>query len=166
MSELASENVRRTLPIKYLIGILILVVDDRGGILYLLFCLLARISPLCPLADDSGHPSAMIPKPYLNISIFRQWLIIWWKNLPATLIRLLKKKGLGQRPEEDDVTRLMRSLTRKFARFIAPKILCRWSRKSSRDWKNICLNSIPCKRRRCRRYHPRLKFNRMTVWPM
>ena len=50
-------------------------------------------------------------------------MIIWWKNLPATWIRWFLQKGLGATPGEDDVSRLARSLTKKFARFLAPKMV-------------------------------------------
>jgi hypothetical protein len=36
---------------------------------------------------------------------------------------MLQKKGLGAAPQEDDVSRLVRSLTKKFARFMAPKMV-------------------------------------------
>ncbi len=35
----------------------------------------------------------------------------------------LLNKGFGATPEEDDVSRLARSLTKKFARFITPKVI-------------------------------------------
>ena len=34
-----------------------------------------------------------------------------------------QQKGLGATPEEDDVSRLARSLTKKFARFLTPKVI-------------------------------------------
>jgi hypothetical protein len=36
---------------------------------------------------------------------------------------LLLKKGFGATPEEDDVSKLVRGLTKKFARFLAPKVV-------------------------------------------
>ena len=122
MSELASENVRRTLPIKYLIGLLILIIVIGVGVAVYYFSYW-RESPRYALwkmvrAIQANDTKTLFH--YIDLQAIGDNLVEKSSN---DVDSLLEKKGLGAAPEEDDASRLMRSLARKFARFIAPKIL-------------------------------------------
>ncbi len=52
----------------------------------------------------------------------------------------LLNKGFGGTSEEDDVSRLARSLTKKFARFITPKVIAALEPQLKRASKNISQN--------------------------
>ncbi len=121
MSELASENVRRTFPAKYLISLLILVVVGLGfGIYYYSYW---RESPRYALwqmvrAIQANDTKTLFQ--YVDLQSITDNLV---EKSSQDVDSLLEKKGLGAAPQEDDVSRLVRSLSKKFARFIAPKIL-------------------------------------------
>jgi Protein of unknown function (DUF2939) len=122
MSELASENVRRTLPLKYLIGLLILIVVIGAGFAVYYFSYW-RESPRFALwkmvrAIQANDTKTLFQ--YIDLPAIADNLVEKSSN---DVDSLLEKKGFGAAPGEDDASRLVRSLTRKFARFIAPKIL-------------------------------------------
>jgi hypothetical protein len=122
MSELASENFRRTFPLKYLIGLLVLVVVIGAGFTVYYFSYW-RESPRYALwkmvrAIQANDTKTLFQ--YIDLQAITDNLV---EKSSRDVDSLLEKKGLGATPQEDDVSRLVRSLSKKFARFIAPKIL-------------------------------------------
>jgi Protein of unknown function (DUF2939) len=122
MSDLASENVRRTFPLKYLIGLLVLIVVIGAGLAVYYFSYW-RESPRYALwkmvrAIQANDTKTLFQ--YIDLQAITDNLV---EKSSRDVDSLLEKKGLGATPQEDDVSRLVRSLSKKFARFIAPKIL-------------------------------------------
>jgi hypothetical protein len=122
MSELASENVRRSYPVKYLIGLLIFIALLGIGYAVYYFSYW-RESPRYALwkivrAIQANDTETLFQ--YIDLQSLTDNLLA---KSSGDIDSLLEKKGLGVTPEEDDVSRLVRGLTKKFARFIAPKII-------------------------------------------
>lgn len=122
MGELASENVRRRLPVKYLVALLlfITVMAVGSGIYYFVFW---RESPRYALwqmmrAIQSNDTNTLFQ--YIDLQAVADNLV---EKSAGDVDSFLLKKGFGASPEEDDVSRLVRSLTKKFARFVAPKVV-------------------------------------------
>jgi hypothetical protein len=122
MSELASENFRRTLPVKYLVVFLIIaaIIGVGSGIYYFAYW---RESPRYALwqmvrAIQANDTQTLFQ--YVDLQAVADNLV---EKSSGDVDSFLLKKGLGATPEEDDVSRLVRSLTKKFARFIAPKVV-------------------------------------------
>jgi hypothetical protein len=122
MSEFASENVRRTVPIKYLVGILILIAMTGVGfcIYYFAYWQESPRYALWQMVRAIQRNDTKTLFKYIDLQAVADNLV---EKSSGEVDSLLQKKGLGPTPEEDDVTRLVRSLTKKFAKFIAPKVL-------------------------------------------
>jgi hypothetical protein len=75
MSELATENIRRTFPMKYLVGLLVLVaiIGIGFGIYYFIYW---QESPRYALWQMVPSRNAMSNTLFKFIDL-RQWLIIW-----------------------------------------------------------------------------------------
>jgi Protein of unknown function (DUF2939) len=122
MSELASENVRRTLPIKYLVGIIILITMSGVGfcIYYFAYWQASPRYALWQMVRAIQRNDTKTLFKYIDLQAVADNLV---EKSAGDVDSLLQKKGLGPTKEEDDVSRLVRSLTKKFAKFIAPKVL-------------------------------------------
>jgi hypothetical protein len=122
MSELASENTRRTKSGKLVLALLalIVIIGAGSGIYYFTYW---RESPRYALwqmvrAIQANDTKTLFQ--YIDLQAVADNLV---EKSTGDVESLLQKKGLGATPEEDDVSRLVRSLTKKFARFLAPKVV-------------------------------------------
>jgi len=122
MSELATENIRRTFPMKYLIGLLVLVaiIGIGFGIYYFIYWQESPRHALWQMVRAIQRNDTQTLFKFIDLQSVADNLV---EKSSGEVDLFLEKKGLGAAPEEDDVTRLVRSLSRKFAKFIAPKIL-------------------------------------------
>jgi hypothetical protein len=122
MSELASENVRRTLPIKYLIGILLLLIVSGVGfcIYYFAYWQESPRYALWQMVRAIQRNDTKTLFKYIDLQAVADNLV---EQSAGDVDSILQKKGLGPDQQEDDVSRLVRSLTKKFAKFIAPKVV-------------------------------------------
>lgn len=122
MSGLASENMRRGRPNIYVLGLIagVIIIGLGVGIYYFAFW---RESPRYALwqivrAIQANDTQKVFQ--YIDLQAVADNLV---ENSSGDLEALLLRKGFGPSPEEDDVSRLVRSLTKKFAKFMAPKVV-------------------------------------------
>lgn len=122
MSGLASENVRRSSYLKYLIGLFITVAVAGIGFAVYYFSYWQE-SPRAALwkivrAIQANDTKTLFH--YIDLQSITDNLVT---QSSRDVDSLLEKKGFGATPDEDDVSRLVRGLSKKFARFLAPKII-------------------------------------------
>jgi hypothetical protein len=122
MSELASENIRKCIPGKYLVALLFLIVAIGlgSGIYYFAYW---RETPRYALwqmvrAIQANDTQTLFQ--YIDLQAVVDNLA---EKSTGDLESWFLQKGLGATPGEDDLSRLARSLTKKFARFLAPKMV-------------------------------------------
>jgi hypothetical protein len=123
MSELASENTRKTVPRKYFLILLFvaLVAGLALGTYYYFFYW--RETPRFALwqmvrAIQANDTQTLFQ--YVDLQSIADNLA---EKSSGDVDSWLLQKGFGASPAEDDVSRLARSLTKKFARFITPKVI-------------------------------------------
>jgi hypothetical protein len=123
MSELASENTRKAVPRKYLLVLLFfaVVAGLAAGTYYYFFYW--RETPRFALwqmvrAIQANDTPTLFQ--YVDLQSIADNLV---EKSSGDVDAWLLQKGFGATSEEDDVSRLARSLTKKFARFITPKVI-------------------------------------------
>ena len=123
MSELASENTRKAMPRKYLLVLLFfaVVAGLAAGTYYYFFYW--RETPRFALwqmvrAIQANDTPTLFQ--YIDLQSIADNLV---EKSSGDVDAWLLQKGFGATSEEDDVSRLARSLTKKFARFITPKVI-------------------------------------------
>jgi hypothetical protein len=123
MSELASENSRKTVPRTYVLVLLFFTVAAglAMGTYYYFFTW--RETPRFALwqmvrAIQANDTQTLFQ--YIDIPSIADHLVT---SSAGDVDSWLLNKGLGATQQEDDVSRLARSLTKKFARFITPKVI-------------------------------------------
>ena len=121
MSALASENTRRTLPVKYILALVFAIIGLGTGLYY--YYAYWRETPRFALwqmvrAIQANDTQTLFQ--YIDIPSIADQLVT---NSAGDVDTWLLNKGFGGTSEEDDVSRLARSLTKKFARFITPKVI-------------------------------------------
>lgn len=122
MSEFASENIRRFVSRRYLLALVALIVAlGLGyGVYYFAYW---RQSPRYALwqivrAIQANDTKTLFS--YIDLQAVTDNLA---EKSTGELEAWLLQKGLGATPGDDDMSRLARSLTRKFARFLVPKVV-------------------------------------------
>jgi hypothetical protein len=122
MSELASENIRKLVPGKYLVALLFLIamIGLGSGIYYFAYW---RESPRHALwqmvrAIQANDTQKLFQ--YIDLQAVADNLA---EKSAGDVDSWLLQKGLGATPGEDDISKFARSLTKKFARFLAPKVV-------------------------------------------
>jgi hypothetical protein len=123
MGELASENTRKAVPRTYLLVLLFFAVVTglAAGTYYYFFYW--REPPRFALwqmvrAIQANDSQTLFQ--YVDLQSIADNLV---EKSSGDVDSWLLNKGFGATPEEDDVSRLARSLTKKFARFITPKVI-------------------------------------------
>lgn len=123
MSDFASENTRKVSPRMYMLVLLFfaVVAGLAAGAYYYFFSW--RETPRYALwqmvrAIQANDTQTLFQ--YVDLQAIADNLV---EKSSSDVDSWLLNKGLGATPEEDDVSRLARSLTKKFARFITPKVI-------------------------------------------
>jgi hypothetical protein len=123
MNEITPESARKAIPGKYVLALLSFVVITglAAGIYY--YYAYWRENPPFALwqmvrAIQANDTQTLFK--YIDLQSIADSLV---EKSSGDVDSWLLNKGLGATPEEDDVSRLARSLTKKFARFITPKVI-------------------------------------------
>jgi hypothetical protein len=122
MSQFASENTRRMIPVRWVLALLALVViiGVGSGIYYFAFWRDSPRSALWQMVRAIQANDTQTLFQYIDLQAVADNLV---EKSTGDVESLLLKKGFGATPEEDDVSKLVRGLTKKFARFLAPKVV-------------------------------------------
>jgi hypothetical protein len=121
MGELAAENIKKTINGKYLVALLLLLIIGVGsGIYYFSYWRQTPRYALWQMVQAVQANDTQTLFQYVDLQAIADNLT---EKSSSDIDTWLLQKGFGATPGEDDISRLTRSLTKKFARLIAPKVV-------------------------------------------
>lgn len=107
---------------KWLLGLLavVVIIGLGAGIYYFAYWRESPRSALWHMVRAIQANDTKTLFQYIDLQAIADNLV---EKSSGDLESMFQKKGSGAAPQDDDVSRLVRSLTKKFARFVAPKMV-------------------------------------------